>query len=39
MSRTTQVKMHLQALILEVARHTQIHLGFHLQGIWRAITK
>jgi len=37
MSRSSQIKAHLGALIMEISLHTPVRLGFHLRGIWRAI--
>jgi len=37
MSRSSQIKAHLGALIMEISLHTPIRLRFHICGIWRAI--
>jgi len=37
MSRMGQIRLHMAALVYEVARRQSVKLSFHAKGVWRAL--
>lgn len=37
MSRVDQIRLHVAALVYEMARRQSVKLGFHARGVWRAL--